>query len=82
MNTFNDRTVPTKITIVEFKAYDQTHEKHFFDATADQCSLFIWKKICATAVILNITEYGELSPHCVYGFKKKLTDEELKTLYK
>lgn len=78
----NSREIPTKITIVEFKAYDKTSDKHFFDATPEQCSQFIWKYICATAVIVTITEYGNLAPACIYGFKKKLTDEELAKLYK
>lgn len=76
------KEVPQKITIVEFMAYDKKQDKHFFDATPEQCSNYIWKNICHTAVILSITEYPPVEPVCVYGFKKKLSDEELQKMYK
>jgi hypothetical protein len=68
----NENAVPQSLTIVEFKAYDKNMDKHFFDATPEQCSEYIWKNICATAVITSITEYPTENPNCVYNFKRKL----------
>lgn len=67
-------TAVNKITIVQFRAYDRPLEQHFVDATPDQCTAYIFKNICNTAVINKITEYIVESPICVYGFKKKMEE--------
>lgn len=45
------------ITVVEFRAFDKQCEEHFFDSTPSQITTYIFKNICNTAVIKNITEY-------------------------
>lgn len=69
---------PKNIVIVEFSAYDKHDlEEHFFDKTAEQCTAYIFKHICNTAVIHHITEYIIQSSNPIVEFKKKQTDKEL-----
>lgn len=67
-------TVVSKITIVQFRAYDRPVEHHFVDATPEQCTAYIFKHICNTAVINKITEYTIEQATPIYGFKKKMEE--------
>lgn len=61
-----------KITVVEFRAFDQFHDKHFYDSEPDQIAEFIFKKICPTAEIIKMTEYPITERKQVNGYKKRL----------
>lgn len=52
-----DKLVVTKITIVNFRAYDKACEEHFIDKEPKQITEFIFRTICFTAVIQSIHEY-------------------------
>lgn len=73
------------ITKIEFRAYDKNCKEYFEDAELEQALNYIWKHICYTAEIKSAITYyisGEDFPKKHYGFKKKLTEEELKKMYK
>lgn len=69
---------------VEFKAYDKQSKEYFEDTTVEQACNLIWRTICHTAEIKSITEFvvSDAPPKKHYGFKKKLTDEELQKILK
>lgn len=74
-----------KILKVEFKAFDKPAKEYFEDVELEQALNYIWKNICHTAEIKSAVTYyisGEDFPKQHYGFKKKLTDEELQKLLK
>ena len=73
-----------KIIKIEFNAFDKKCKEYFEDVTIEQASEFIWRTICHTAEIKNVTEFvinTEALPKKIFGFKKKLTDEELQKMY-
>lgn len=45
------------ITIVSFRAWDNDHEEHYFDMTVKQATNFIFKHVCATALIKSVHVY-------------------------
>ena len=59
-------------------------KEYFEDTTIEQATNFIWRTICHTAEIKSITEFvvSDAPPKKHYGFKKKLSDEELQKLLK
>lgn len=59
-----------KITVVEFRAFDQFHSEHFYDAEPAQITEYIFKNICPTAVIISIIEYPITERKRLTGFKK------------
>lgn len=80
-----NRIVIESILKVEFRAFDKNCKEYFEDCEVEQALNYIWKHICHTAEIKSITEYylsDRDFPRTHYGFKKKLTDEELQKLYK
>jgi hypothetical protein len=79
------REVISSILKVEFRAYEKNCKEYFEDATVEQALNYIWKHICHTAEMKSVVEYytdPENYPRVHYGFKKKLTDEELQKLLK
>jgi len=70
------------ILVITFVAFDNQEEKHFFDATVEQASNYIWKHICPTAVILFADEYAIEKHTAISVKKKKLSDVELEKMYK
>lgn len=71
-----------RILEVTFQAYDKTKVEFFYDSNIEQASNYIWKNICATAVILYAWEYHLNNPKQIKIEKKKVNDEELNKLYK
>lgn len=71
-----------QITVIDFIAYRKQATEYFFDATPDQCSKHIWDKICPTALIIYINVYKIEQHQAIFGFKKKLTENELARINK
>lgn len=66
-----------QIITIDYIAYDMQQTSFFFDATPEQCCQYIWDKVCPTALIIYINIYKIEQHQPVFGFKKKLTDNEL-----
>jgi hypothetical protein len=60
-----------KITVVEMRAFDRPMQEHFFDKEPEQITDYIFKNICDTAVIKNITEYTISGVKHINDFKTK-----------
>ena len=59
------------ITIVEMKAFDREMQEHFVDSTSEQCTNYIFKNICETAVIKSVTEYIIEQAIIIKDFQRK-----------